>query len=248
MDVWNYLKKFIIKYNYMIISMKKFAKKIDIPQRVIAPSIDPLSTKNCELSDSKINKYLKKFGIDQDKPFIAQVSRFDKWKDPIGVIKAYREIKRKIDCRLVLVGSMAIDDPEGQEIYHNIINKIGGEKDIILISSENNILVNAVQRRAEVIIQKSIKEGFGLTVSEALWKETPVVAGNVGGIPAQIINGKNGYLIENTQDCAKKVIKIMENPRLRKKMGKYGREHVRKNFLITRHLQDYINLFNSVLR
>ncbi len=198
-----------------------------------------------------ISKYLNKFGINTDKPLITQISRFDKWKDPEGVIEAFKLVKEKIDCRLVLCGDMATDDPEGSEMYSRVCQKAGDlmEKgDLMLITAGHNILVNALQRKSAVIIQKSSREGFGLSVTEALWKGTPVVASNVGGIPLQIADGENGFLVEpnDTKGFADRIIKILRNPDLAEEMGKKGKEIVRNNFLLTRLLLDYLDLLNEI--
>ncbi|GAH66156.1 unnamed protein product, partial [marine sediment metagenome] len=189
--------------------------------------------------------------ISTDKPLITQISRFDKWKDPEGVIEAFKLVKEKIDCRLVLCGDMATDDPEGSEIYSRVWRKAGDlirKGDVMLITAGHDILVNALQRSSAVIIQKSLKEGFGLTVTEALWKGKPVVASNVGGIPLQIADGENGFLVEpyDTKGFADRIIKILQNPRLAEEMGKKSKEIVRNNFLITRLLLDYLDLLNEI--
>ncbi len=246
--VWDYLKQFIKSYDRVIVSKNSFMHKdLKIPQEVVNPSIDPLSTKNKRLPDKTITKYLHKFGIDENKPIISQVSRFDKWKDPVGVIKAYRLIKEKCKCQLVLLGAAATDDPESQDVYKQILDEVNGEKDIHVINYENNILVNVIQTASDVVIQKSLKEGFGLTVSEALWKETPVVASNVGGISLQVRHGFNGYLANTPEDCAKAVCKLLHNPKLAKEMGRNGREFVKENFLITRQLLDYVRILKKQL-
>ena len=250
--LWDYLKMFILKYDAMIVSMDKFREK-EIPERImpqyiIRPSVDPLTIKNKKITDSTISRYLSKSGLDQDKPIICQVSRFDKWKDPEGMVKIFRLIKEKVDCQLVLVGSMATDDPEGQDIFENLEKTIINEKDVHLIINASDIAINALQRASSVVIQKSLKEGFAITVSEALWKETPVVASNVGGIPSQVIDGKNGYLLDpkDYRGFAEKITWLIENPDIAKEMGQYGKEHVKNNFLITRHLSDYIQLLKNV--
>jgi len=247
-ELWDYLKMFILKYDAMIISMEKF-KPRDIPDRVIPqyiirPSIDPLILKNRDIPSSTVSKYLTKYGIEQKKPIITQISRFDKWKDPEGMVKIFKLIKKKVDCELILAGSMATDDPEGQEIFENLEKLVEHEKDIRLIINAPDILINALQRTSSVIVQKSIKEGFAITVSEALWKGTPVVTSNVGGIPSQVIDGKNGYLLEprDYAGFAEKIAYLIKHPVIAKKMGEFGREHVKNNFLITRHLLDYIRL------
>jgi trehalose synthase len=218
------------------------------PYHIIHPSIDPLTTKNRPIHDATIKKYLSKFGVDLDKPIISQVSRFDKWKDPLGVVKAFEIIKKQVNCKLVLLGSMATDDPEGDVIYNKMMEKLKDDKDIIIINFADDFLVNCLQRASNVVIQKSLKEGFGLTVTEALWKGTPVVAGNVGGIPLQVIDGKNGYLVNDIKECADRTIKLLKDPKLREEMGKFGVEHVKENFLITRHLMDYIRLLKGMIQ
>ncbi|MBU0979536.1 MAG: glycosyltransferase [Nanoarchaeota archaeon] len=241
----NYLKTFIERYDKIIISKSTFKHNFKVPQEVIYPSIDPLSTKNIEMADWKVHKYMKKYGCDTDKPIISQISRFDKWKDPLGVIRAFRMIREKVDCRLVLLGSMATDDPEGQKLYEQVLEAAKGDKDIKVINFENDTLVNALQRASAVVIQKSLKEGFGLTVSEALWKKKPVVAMNVGGIHLQIKNGYNGYLVNSEESTARAVVALLKNPKRAEQMGERGHNVVKKNFLITRHLMDYITLLKK---
>jgi trehalose synthase len=244
---------FILKYDGMIVSMDKFKEK-DIPdaimpQYVIKPSIDPLNLKNKPISNSTITKYVQKSGLDEEKPIVCQVSRFDKWKDPEGLVNIFHMIKKKVDCQLVLVGSMATDDPEGQEIFEAINKTVEHEPDIHLLINAPDIVINAIQRASTVVIQKSIKEGFAITVSEALWKSTPVVASNAGGISSQIIDGKNGFLLDphDHNGFAEKTIYLLKNPTNVKKMGQYGRNYVKTNFLITRHLLDYIALFKKMV-
>jgi trehalose synthase len=252
-EVWEYLKMFILKYDAMIISMEKF-KPRDIPDRVMAqyiirPSIDPLNLKNREIPMSTISKYLSKFGIDEQKPIISQISRFDKWKDPEGMIRIFKMIKRKVDCQLILAGSLATDDPEGQIILENLERLVEQERDIRLIINAPDILINTLQRASSVVVQKSIKEGFAITVSEALWKGTPVVTSNVGGISSQVIHGKNGYLLDprDYAGFAEKISYLIRNPDVAEKMGRFGKEYVKNNFLITRHLLDYISLMKKII-
>lgn len=251
-ELWEYLKEFLIRYDLMIVSHEDY-KRPDLPieQKIIHPAINPLSSKNKDLTDEDIEKYLEKFNIPTDKPLITQVSRFDKWKDPLGVVEIFKEVRKEVDCRLVLCGSMATDDPEGKEIYDKVrdaTRELSDNGDIILITAEHNILVNILQRASSVVIQKSLREGFGLVVTEALWKETPVVGSRVGGIPLQIIDGETGYLLEphDIEGMAEKVVYLLQNKDKRREMGKKGREHVKKNFLITRLVEDYINLINEV--
>lgn len=252
-EMYDFIKGYILKYDLAIISNEKYRmKNLPVEQRIVYPAIDPLSPKNMELSQEDIAKYLHKFGIKTDKPLLAQISRFDIWKDPEGVLEAFMLVKNEIDCRLVLCGGMAMDDPESQVIYDRILakaKKLIKDGDVVLITLENNILVNALQRSAAVIIQKSIREGFALTVSEALWKGTPVVASNVGGIPTQITDGVNGFLIEPSQTVtfANKIIEILKNPDMAKEIGEKGKETVRTKFLTTRCLVDYLDILNEII-
>ncbi len=256
-EVWEFLTSFILRYDVVVLSSEDY-KKSDLPvdQKIIWPAIDPLSPKNMEISEKDISKYLRKFGVITDKPLITQISRFDKWKDPTGVIEVFKLVKEKVDCRLVLCGNIATDDPEGQEIYERTKGKAKGlieRGDIILVTdpaSSNFMFVNALQRVSSVIVQKSIREGFGLTVTEALWKGTPVVASNVGGIPLQVIDGKTGFLLQSrdTQGFAERIIEILRNSDLACEMGKSAREHVRKNFLVTRLLADHLDLLTEIIK
>ncbi len=252
-DLWKFLKNFILRYDTVLVSSEKYRQE-DLPviQRIVHPVIDPLSSKNIQLRPKERARILKKFKVPTDKPIIAQISRFDKWKDPVGVLEVFKCVKRKVDCRLVLCGSMALDDPEGWKILERVkrrSNKLLEEGDVILITSESGVLVNVLQHTAAVIIQKSLREGFGLTVTEALWKERPVVASNVGGIPLQIKNGVNGFLVEprDIKGAAECVIEILQNPSLAKKLGEKGKESVKNNFLITRLLGDYLDLLISMI-
>lgn len=252
-ELWQFLKPFILKYDTVIVSHENY-KKSDLPVRqvIIHPAIDPLTPKNKDLSDEDINLTLDKFNIPTDKPLITQISRFDKWKDPVGVLEVFKKVRLKYDCRLVLCGSMAADDPEGLEIFDEVRDHAGDlvEKgDVILLTVENNILVNVLQRVSKVIIQKSIREGFGLTVTEALWKGTPVVASNKGGIPLQVQHEKTGFSLDPEDDdsFADKVLEILKNPELGASFGAAGREHVRENFLITRLMVNYMDLASELL-
>jgi trehalose synthase len=252
--LWAFLKNFILRYDLVVVSNVNYRQE-DLPleQKVCYPAIDPLSHKNMELSERDLTKTLRKFSIPTDKPLITQVSRFDRWKDPTGVIEVFKLVKKKVDCRLILCGSMAADDPEGWSIYERVHRKANDfikSGDVILLTSESNILVNALQRVSKVVIQKSIREGFGLTVSEALWKETPVVASNIGGIPLQIVDGENGFLVDSfdTKGFADRIVRILQDPALEEEMGKKGKEQVRKNFLITRLLSDYLSVLNDVVK
>jgi trehalose synthase len=252
-EVWEYLKGFIQKYDHFVVSLPEYKKDdLDIPQTIIHPAIDPLTAKNKPVSDAKITKYIEKFGIDCKKPMISQVSRFDPWKDPIGVVKVFERVRKKTSCQLVLLGQFATDDPEGHKILMSLQKKVDKspfKNDIKLLVVDNAFLVNCLQRASAVVIQKSLKEGFGLTVTEALYKGTPVVASNVGGIPLQVIDGENGFL-HNPHDLngfSKSIIKLLKDEKLRATMGKAGKEHVKKNFLITRLMLDWLHLMNKVL-
>ncbi|MCD6248320.1 MAG: glycosyltransferase [Hadesarchaea archaeon] len=248
--LWDYLKSFVIPYDLVVYHTEEFAMRgFSENYRVIKPSIDPLSIKNIDLPGETVKKYLKKAGVVEGKPLISQVSRFDKWKDPIGVLKVFDLVRREMDCQLFLVGDIAIDDPEGQKMHERVLSEVKGRRDVRLILGAHDILVNAIQRASDVVLQKSIREGFGLSVSEALWKKTPVVASNVGGLPTQVIDGETGYLVDpmDYEAAAKKVMDLLSDPTLREKMGEKGREHVKKNFLITRHIEDWIDLWTEIL-
>lgn len=249
--LWDYLKSFINLYDIMIISDADYRKKnIKIPQEVIMPSINPLNKKNKKLSPAKIKSILEKAGIKQNKPIISQISRYDYWKDPLGVIDVFKAVKKKIDCQLVLLGNFATDDPGGGKVYREVARKAKNLKDahILLNVKDNDLTVNALQSASAVVLQKSIREGFAITVSEALWKGTPVIGGNVGGIPNQIIDGKSGYLINSIRECADRAVELLKNEILRKRMGKFGHEYVKNNFLVTRHLLDYIRLLKRMMK
>jgi trehalose synthase len=255
--LWEFLTTFMLRYDVVILSNKNYLKKdLPVEQVVIYPAIDPLSSKNMDIPESDIDKYLKKYGISTDKPFITQISRFDKWKDPGGVIKVFKLVKETIDCRLVLCGNLATDDPEGIMMFERTereAQKLIEKGDVVLVTdpaASNFIFINALQRKSSVIVQKSSKEGFGLVVTEALWKGTPVVASNVGGIPLQIIDGENGFLLDfaDSQGFADKIATLLKDPALADEMGRKGREHVKNNFLITRLLIDYLDLLVGLVR
>lgn len=218
---------------------------------VVPPAIDPLAPKNMALSPDDAAYVCGQFGIDVDRPLLAQVSRFDPWKDPLGVIDAYKLVKEeRPDVQLALVGSMASDDPEGWDYYNATVAHADGDPDIFILNNFNNvgsIEVNAFQSHADVVIQKSIREGFGLTVSEALWKSKPFVGGDVGGIPLQVEQGVTGYLVRSPEQCAARCSDIIADPALGKALGRRGKAHVRKNFLTPRYLRDYLKIFHDVL-
>jgi len=217
---------------------------------IIPPAIDPLSPKNMAFSPEDAAFVCRQFGIDVDRPLITQVSRFDPWKDPIGVIDAYRQVTEQVpEAQLAMVGSMATDDPEGMEYFQKTFEYAGGDEDIKILSNLNNvgaIEVNAFQSQSDVCLQKSIREGFGLTVTEALWKGRPTVAGNVGGIPLQIEDGVSGYLVNSPDECAERCLEILRDPELGKKLGREGKEHARREFLTPRLLRDWLQLFTDL--
>jgi trehalose synthase len=218
---------------------------------IVPPAIDPLAPKNMALSPEDASYVCDQFGIDVDRPLICQVSRFDPWKDPIGVIDAWRLVRDQMPgVQLALVGSMASDDPEGWDFYNSTIAHADGDPDIHILNNFNNvgaIEVNAFQSHADVLIQKSTREGFGLTVSEAIWKGRPFIGGAVGGIPLQVENGVSGYLVDTVEQCAERTLDILKDPALGKALGRRGKEHVRKHFLTPRYLRDYLRIFGELL-
>jgi trehalose synthase len=248
LKVWEFLRKYVIKYDGAIFSSPNFSQQPPIRQFLISPSIDPLSDKNRELMPETISSVLNKYQIEQNKPIILQVSRFDYLKDPIGVIQAFEIVRKTIDCQLVLAGGTATDDPESDKVLEEVREKAIGNPDIhiLLMPSSSDLEINALQRAATVILQKSIKEGFGLTISEALWKGKPVVASAVGGIPLQVKNKLTGLLCYTVEGAAFDIKQLLTNPDYADWLGKNGREHIRENFLITRHIKDYLLLFLSL--
>jgi trehalose synthase len=218
--------------------------------RIVPPAIDPLSPKNMALSPDDASYVCQQFGIDVDRPLICQVSRFDPWKDPIGVIDAYRLVAEELpEVQLALVGSMATDDPEGWEFFQRTYEYAGGDPDIKILNNLNNvgaIEVNAFQSQSDVVMQKSIREGFGLTVTEALWKGRPTIGGDVGGIPLQIVDGQDGYLVSNSEDAAKRSIEILSDPELGRRLGRAGKERTRERFLTPRLLLDWLRIFTAL--
>jgi trehalose synthase len=241
-DVWETLKESCQSYDATVFSIAKFARSMPVAEYIIPPSIDPVSDKNRDLSPHEINETVKKFNIPRERPIILQVSRFDRFKDPIGVIRAYRMVKKYNDCLLILAGSPATDDPEGEAVLAEVREFAADDPDIIilLLPPFSDKDINALQRIATVVIQKSLKEGFGLTVSEAMWKEKPVLGGGVGGIPLQIVHGVTGFLVYSAEGAAFRIRQFLNNPAMAQRMGAVGREYVRSNFLITREVRDYL--------
>jgi len=247
-SIWNFLKEFIEQYDVSVFSVPAFSQKISRFQIQIAPSIDPLSDKNKELPEETILEVLNRFNIDPDRPIVTQVSRFDYLKDPLGVIDAYRMVKPYVDCQLVLAGGTAADDPEGAKVLADVCERAENDPDIHILAlpPSNHIEINALQRASTVIVQKSVKEGFGLTVSEGLWKSKPVIASAVGGIPLQVTHKYSGILTHSTEGTAYWLKQLLQSPEYSKHLGENGKEHVRNNFLLTRHLRDYLLLFLSL--
>jgi trehalose synthase len=217
---------------------------------IVPPAIDPLMPKNMALSPEDASYVCEQFGIDVDRPLICQVSRFDPWKDPLGVIDAYRIVKQKVpNVQLALVGSMASDDPEGWDFFNATIAHAAGDPDVHILNNFNNvgaIEVNAFQSHADLVVQKSTREGFGLTVSEAIWKARPFIGGNVGGIPLQVEDEVTGFLVETVEQCATRALELLADPGLGKSLGRRGKEHVRQHFLTPRYLRDYLRIFTSL--
>jgi len=251
-QVWDLLRPHVEEYDAAIFTLPAYVKDDLTHPRIytVPPAIDPLSPKNVELPLETINGILEHYGVDPSRPMVTQISRFDPWKDPLGVIDVYRAAKIEFpDLQLVMVASMASDDPEGWDWYERTVRRAGEDFDIHILSNLNgvgNIEVNAFQRAARVVIQKSIREGFGLVVSEALWKGRPVVAGNVGGIPLQIVNEKTGYLVNTAEECSERLLSLLHDQQHAERMGAEGIEFVRDNFLTTRYLRDYLAIFRAL--
>lgn len=246
--VFKYLRKYCDKYDAAIFSVARFTRSMPVSEFIVTPSIDPLSEKNMELSKEEIHGIMEKLKIPEDRPILLQVSRFDRFKDPLGVIKAYRLVKKYNDCILVLAGSPATDDPEGGMVLSEVTAFAADDPDIhvLLLPPFSDREINALQRAATVVFQKSLKEGFGLTVSESMWKGTPVIGGAVGGIPLQIAHGVTGFLVHSVEGAAFRARQLLNNPEMAKKMGGQAREFVRGNFLITRQARDYLALWYSM--
>jgi trehalose synthase len=243
--VWEFLRPWVERYEIAVFSAPQFARTLPIDQVLIAPSIDPLADKNRELDPRTVEAVITGLGIDPTRPLVTQVSRFDWLKDPIGVIEAYRLARKYNDCQLLLVGGSATDDPEGSQVLTACRERASGDPDIHVVElpPTANVEINAIQRASTVIVQKSLREGFGLTVSEALWKGKPVIAGAVGGIPLQITHRYSGILTHTVEGTAYWIKQLLNTPDFARRLGENGREHVRHNFLLTRHLRDYLLVF-----
>jgi trehalose synthase len=245
------LRPLIEPYEASVWHMQQYVPDgIENGVRIVPPAIDPLSPKNMAFSAEDAAFVSEQFGIDPERPLICQVSRFDPWKDPMGVIDAWRAVRKEVpDVQLALVGSMATDDPEGWDFFNRTMAHADGDPDIKILSNLNNvgaIEVNAFQSQADVCMQKSTREGFGLTVTEALWKGRPTIGGDIGGIPLQIVDGESGFLVSSSEEAAQRSLEILRDPELAKRIGKAGKEHARKNFLSPRLLRDWLKIFSEI--
>jgi trehalose synthase len=243
--VWGFLEPWVKKYDAAIFSSPEFVQRLPIPQYLFFPCIDPLSEKNLELPPETVRGILDLFGIDSKRPILTQISRFDRLKDPVGVIQAYRIVKRYFDCQLVLAGGSADDDPEGEAVLSEVKDASGGDPDVHILNlpAWSPTEINALQQASTIVIQKSLREGFGLTVAEALWKKKPVVASAVGGIPLQVIHKHTGLLAHSVAGTAYQIRFLLSNPALAAKLAQQGHEHVREHFLITTNAKRYLTLF-----
>jgi trehalose synthase len=240
--VWRFLEKYLRRYHASLFSAPQFAQQLPIPQYLVAPAIDPLSDKNRPLTNEQVVSILERHGIDPERPILTQVSRFDRFKDPLGVIQTYQMVKETNDCQLVLAGGGASDDPEGAQVLAEVQEMAGDDPDlhILLLPNDAHLEINALQRASTIVLQKSLREGFGLTVSEGLWKGKPVVGGATGGIPLQILDGVNGYLVNSPEGAAFRIRYLLNHPEIASEMGRRGVEQVRQNFLLIRNLRDYL--------
>ena len=242
-EVWEYLRGFIDEYDAVVVSLPEYAQSIAPPQVSIMPAINPFSLKNGNLSQAEIKDRLQHYHIPDDLPIVAQISRFDRWKDPEGVIKAFRMARQEVQATLVLLGNVASDDPEGQEVFESLLGC--REERILILTAEDSALVNALQRHAAVILQKSLREGFGLTATEAMWKGAAVIAGDCGGLRHQIENEVDGILVSSVEAAAQRMVQLLKDAALRKKLGHKARETVRNRFLLTRKVEQYLDLFSA---
>ncbi|MGD8822172.1 MAG: glycosyltransferase [Anaerolineales bacterium] len=242
-ELWDFLKQFIELYDAVVVSLPEYKQDLPMPQCFFMPAIDPFTIKNRPMSEQAMRDRLDYYDIPTDLPLITQISRFDRWKDPQGVISAFKMARQEIDATLVLLGNVATDDPEGEEVYQSLLHD--RDDRIIIMSREDTALVNALQSLSAVIVQKSIREGFGLTVTEAMWKETPVIGGDVGGIRHQIVDGQNGFLVGSIEEAAQRMIQLVREPDLRKEMGQRARRRVLDHFLMSRLLEQHLDLMNA---
>jgi trehalose synthase len=242
--VWEFLRPFVEQFDAAIFSSQSFARQLRIPQYLFYPCIDPLSEKNKELADSKVQKVCDDLGIDRSRPIVTQVSRFDRLKDPLGVVQAFKLARRYVDCQLVLAGGGAEDDPESAIVLQEVREAVGNDPDIIILDLPPwcALEINAIQRASTLIVQKSLREGFGLTVTEALWKGKATIGGAVGGIPNQIMHKLTGMLVHTVEGCAFQIRYLLTHPEFARHIGNSGREHVKENFLITTNVKRWLLL------
>jgi trehalose synthase len=245
---WKFLRELVGGYDASVFSLAAFAQPLPHPEYLVPPAIDPLSEKNVELSESEIAATAERLGLAPDRPVLLQVSRFDRFKDPVGVVRAFRMVRSYLPAQLVLAGSSAADDPEGEAVLEQVREEAGGDPEIslLMLPPDDHRTINALQRRADVVLQKSLREGFGLTVTEALWKRRPMVAGDAGGITLQVIPNRTGFLVHTPEGAALRIRFLLQNREIAAEMGERGREHVRENFLLTRQLRDYLTLMNAL--
>lgn len=248
-DVWGFLRPLVEQFDAAIFSSPNFSRQLAVPQYLFYPCIDPLSEKNKDLDESFVQKVCEDFGIDRSRPILTQISRFDRLKDPVGVIQAYKLARKYVDCQLVLAGGGASDDPEGAVVLQEVMEAAGEDPDVIILNLPpwSALEINALQRASTICIQKSLKEGFGLTVTEALWKFKPVIAGAVGGIPTQVIHKLTGVLVHSVEGCAYQMRYLLTHPEFAEQLGKNGREHAKENFLMTSNVKRYLLLFLIML-
>lgn len=248
--VWDFLEPYVVRYDAVVVSMPGFARSLPVPHYLVAPSIDPISDKNRELPPEAITAVLEGYGIDPSRPIVTQISRFDRLKDPLGVIRAYRLARRRQDCQLVLAGGGATDDPEGATVLQEVREAAGRDPDIHVLELPvfSDIEINALVRGSTVVLQKSLREGFGLTVAEAMWKGKPVIGSAVGGILSTVLHGITGFLVHSPEGAASRIVELLMNPELCRRLGENGRQHVLANFLTTRHIRDYLLLLLALDR
>jgi trehalose synthase len=247
--LWAFLEKWVRRYDASLFSAPQFTQRLSIPQFLVSPAIDPLSDKNRPLAREQVDAVLARHGIDPKRPILTQVSRFDRFKDPLGVIQMYKLVKETNDCQLVLAGGGASDDPEGAAVLAEVRDAAGNDPDlhVLLLPPDAHVEINALQRASTIVIQKSLKEGFGLTVSEGLWKGKPVIGGATGGIPQQILDGITGYLVYSPEGAAFRARYLLNHPEIANEMGRRGIEQVRQNFLLTRNVRDYLMIMQTSL-
>ncbi len=247
--VWNFLRPWVEKFDATIFSSPAFARQLSVPQYLFYPCIDPLSEKNKEIDESYVQQVCDNFGLDRSRPIVTQISRFDRLKDPVGVIQAYKMAKKYVDCQLVLAGGSASDDPEGAIVLKEVMEAADNDPDIIILNLPpwSALEINALQRASTLIVQKSLREGFGLTVTEALWKSKPTIAGDVGGIPSQVIHKLTGVLVNSVEGCAYQIRYLLTHPEFAAELGRNGHEHVKENFLMSTNAKRWMLLFHIVM-